>query len=124
VNAQRTVIFDETEFAETVAAVAKRCGCIAAMHSSPRKSPAPSKGNGGFFPAPGNDGEFDLALLDVIQRIGFISLGKDSILFLQFNDLSPHATFCEESLGIKGSLLTSSRSYGFHYLLTILGLCR
>jgi hypothetical protein len=105
VNAQRTVIFDETEFAEAVAAVAKRCGCIAAMHSSPRKSPARSKGNGGFFPAPGNDGEFDLALLDVIQRIGFISLGKDSILFLQFNDLSPHATFARKASGSKAPCL-------------------
>src|SRR5947209_1710798 len=72
-----------------------------AMHPSPKKSPGCKIANDGLFAHSAEGSYFDRTLLNVHDGIGWRTLLKNDLSFLEMSDFSVHTRRIEESLRVE-----------------------
>jgi hypothetical protein len=81
-------------------AVAMRRGCPV-RHPSPQNSSDPRTATTAFLALLGDNGDFDLALLDIENCIRRTALREDRLVLLIFGDSSPDVFRVQENFGIE-----------------------
>jgi hypothetical protein len=94
--------------------VDRRSGCPA-KHPSPKKIVGSENCDHGFLPLLGDDGRFDLAALNVENRIRGFTLPVDNLILPIIGNGSPPVHFSQKYFGIEwGLAIADHGSSSFH----------